>query len=176
MSKVARTTLCRHCDDAMQLRAATLERLLPPVVEAAPGGPLRQRLIDLLGRQAAVVNEAPLQVSTSVWPATGERGEPGAEPAFTSLRRRLVEQYRRPFDQLFGDPDVRVQLGDPDVTFALTQLVGPIVVARLVGLPPVTPVGCARLVDDFLAARASDRDRRAAERAGRVDEADPNDR
>ncbi|BDT99367.1 TetR/AcrR family transcriptional regulator [Nocardia sputorum] len=176
MSKVARTTLYRHFDNAMQLRAATLERLLPPVIEAAPGGPLRQRLIDLLSRQAAVVNEAPLQVSTLAWLATGERGEPGAGPAFTSLRRRLVEQYRQPFDQLFGDPDVRAQLGDPDVTFALTQLVGPIVFARLVGLPPVTPAECARLVDDFLAARASDRDRRATELGGRVDEADPNGR
>ncbi|MEU6185669.1 hypothetical protein [Nocardia sp. NPDC047038] len=101
-----------------------------------------------------------MQISTPAWLATGERGESGAGPDFTSLRRRLIEQYRKPFDQLFGDSDVRAQLGDPDVTFALTQLVGPIVFARLVGLEPIGTADCARLVDDFLAAGASDRDRR----------------
>ncbi|WP_039798365.1 TetR/AcrR family transcriptional regulator [Nocardia araoensis] len=176
MSKVARTTLYRHFDNAMQLRAATLERLLPPVIEAPPAGPLRERLIELLSRQATVVNEAPLQISTLAWLATGERGLSGAGPDFTSLRLRLIEQYRKPFDQLFGDPDVRARLGDPDVTFALTQLVGPIVFARLVGLEPITPADCARLVDDFLAARCSDRDRRAADPAGRVDEDAPDGR
>ncbi|WP_181723328.1 TetR/AcrR family transcriptional regulator [Nocardia gipuzkoensis] len=160
MSKVARTTLYRHFDNAMQLRAATLEHLLPPVIEAPPAGPLRERLTELLSRQAAVVNEAPLQISTLAWLATGERGEPGAGPAFTSLRQRLIEQYREPFDQLFGDPEVRAQLGDFDVTLALIQLVGPIVFARLVGFPAATAADCARLVDDFLAARAGDRDRR----------------
>ncbi|MEU6827029.1 hypothetical protein ABZ894_00095 [Nocardia beijingensis] len=69
---------------------------------------------------------------------------------------------------------MRAKLGDPDVTFALTQLVGPIVFARLVGLEPITPADCARLVDDFLAARASDR--RAAGRPGRADETDPGGR
>lgn len=172
MSKVARTTLYRHFDNAMQLRAATLERLLPPVIEAPPAGPLRQRLTEMLSRHAAVVDEAPLQTSTLAWLATGERGESGAGPAFTSLRQRLIEQYRQPFDQLFDDPEVRGQLGEFDVTHALTQLVGPIVFARLVGLGPTTPADCARLVDDFLAARASDRDRRAAEPAGHVVEAD----
>ncbi|MGK8522764.1 hypothetical protein ACRS6B_14905 [Nocardia asteroides] len=82
------------------------------------------------------------------------------------MRQRLIEQYRKPFDQLFDDPAVRAELGEFDVTRALTQLVGPIVFARLVGLGPSTPADCARLVDDFLAARA-------AERAGR---ADPEDR
>ncbi|MFD8245759.1 hypothetical protein [Nocardia sp. NPDC059691] len=101
---------------------------------------------------------------------TGDRGAARRSAAATAdriaqqagggLRRRLIEQYRKPFDQLLGDPDVRAQLGDPDVTFALTQLVGPIVFARLVGLEPIAAADCARLVDDFLAARASDRDRR----------------
>ncbi|NKY24805.1 TetR/AcrR family transcriptional regulator [Nocardia gamkensis] len=176
MSKVARTTLYRHFDNAVQLRAATLERLLPPVIEAPPDGPLRQRLTELLSRQAAVVNEAPLQMSTLAWLATGERGASGAGPAFTSLRQRLIEQYRKPFDQLFGDPEVRAQLGDFDVTLALTQLVGPIVFARLVGLAPTTPAECARLVDDFLAARSSDRERRTVQPGGRVDEPGPNGR
>ncbi|WP_174189127.1 TetR/AcrR family transcriptional regulator [Nocardia barduliensis] len=156
MSKVARTTLYRHFDNAMQLRAATLERLLPPVIEAPPAGPLRVRLTELLIRQAAVINEAPLQISTLAWLATGERGEPGAGPAFTSLRQRLIEQYREPFDQLFGDPQVRAQLGEFDVMLALAQLVGPIVFTRLVGFPPTTAQECARLVDDFLAARDRD--------------------
>jgi hypothetical protein len=96
-------------------------------------------------------------MSTLAWPATGERGASGAGPAFTSLRQRLIEQYRKPFDQLFGDPEVRAQLGEFDVTPALTQLVGPI-------------------VDDFLAARSSDRERRTVQWDGRVDEPGPNGR
>jgi hypothetical protein len=71
---------------------------------------------------------------------------------------------------------VRAQLGEFDVTPALTQLVGPIVFARLVGLAPTTPAERARLVDDFLAARSSDRERRTVQWDGRVDEPGPNGR
>lgn len=153
-SKVAKTTLYRHFDNAMHLRAATLERLLPPVIDAPPAGPLRDRLVELLSRQAEVVNEAPLQLSTLAWLATGtEHGDTG--PALSSLRHRLLQQYRQPFDELLDTAEVRAQLGEFDLELALTQLVGPIVFAKLVGIEHATPADCARIVDDFLAARAA---------------------
>ncbi len=52
------------------------------------------------------------------------------------------------------------------MTLALIQLVGPIVFARLVGFPAATAADCARLVDDFLAARACDRERRSGHAIG----------
>lgn len=157
MSKVARTTLYRHFDNAVQLRAATLERLLPPVLETPPEGPLRDRLVEILSRQAAVVNEVPLHISTMAWLATGDRSEGGEGPALTSLRIRLIEQYRAPFDRLLDTEEAHAELGDYDRTLALIQLLGPIVFAKLVGIGNLTSDDCARLVDDFLTARATDR-------------------
>ncbi|WP_345495524.1 TetR/AcrR family transcriptional regulator [Nocardia callitridis] len=154
MSKVARTTLYRHFDSVVRLRAATLERLLPPGIEPAPQGPLRERLIDLLVRQAEVVDNVPLQISTLAWLATGEGTDTGDVSELTVLRQRLIEQYRVPFDQLFDAPEVRDQLGEFDTTQVLSQLIGPIVFVRLLGISPTTPADCARIVDDFLAARS----------------------
>ncbi|MBB5915398.1 AcrR family transcriptional regulator [Nocardia transvalensis] len=152
-SGVARTTLYRHFDNVVQLRAATLEHLLPPVVEAPRTGTLRERLIELLGRQADVINGAPLHLATLAWLATGERDEAGAEAG--SLRQRFIDNYRRPFDELFGGADARAILGDRDLAAVLAQLVGPLVFVRLTGIGHATRADCARIVDDFLAARAA---------------------
>lgn len=63
-SKVARTTLYRHFNSSSQLLAATFERLLPQVIPPAPtSGTLRERLIELLSRQADLFAEAPVQVT-----------------------------------------------------------------------------------------------------------------
>ncbi|WP_216910207.1 TetR/AcrR family transcriptional regulator [Nocardia noduli] len=153
LSKVAKTTLYRHFDNAMQLRAATIERLLPPVLETPAEGPLRERLITLLERQADAIREMPLQVGTLAWLATGS--DRVAENAtITSLSQRLIDQYRVPFDRVLDTPEARAQLGEFDTFFVLSQLVGPIVFAKLIGLRASTPQDCARIVDDFLAARA----------------------
>lgn len=154
LSKVARTTLYRHFDNAVQLRAATIERLLPSAVQTPPEGPLRDRLITLLARQADAIRDTPLQVSTLAWLATGS-DRTADSPAITSLRRRLIDQYRAPFDQVLETPEARAQLGDFDTYFALSQLVGPLVFAKLLGLRESTRQDCARIVDDFLAARAA---------------------
>ncbi|MFF5033362.1 TetR/AcrR family transcriptional regulator [Nocardia salmonicida] len=154
LSKVARTTLYRHFDNAMQLRAATIERLLPPALETPPEGPLRDRLITLLERQADAIRDAPLQVSTLAWLATGADRNTD-NPAITSLSQRIIDQYRVPFDQVLDTPDARRQLGEFDTYFVLSQLVGPLVFAKLIGLRPSTHQDCARIVDDFLAARAA---------------------
>ncbi|WP_054813129.1 TetR/AcrR family transcriptional regulator [Nocardia arizonensis] len=156
LSKVAKTTLYRHFDNAMQLRAAAIERLLPPVIETPPAGPLRDRLIVLLERQAEAIHDAPLQVSTLAWLATGADRDDGT-PELTSLSRRLIDQYRVPFDKVLATPEARAQLGDFDMTFALSQLVGPLVFVKLLGLGAPTRDQCVRIVDDFLAARATAR-------------------
>lgn len=162
LSKVARTTLYRHFDNAMHLRAATVERLLPPVLETPPEGPLRDRLITLLERQADAIRDAPLQMSALAWLATGSDHQ-ADNPATTSLSQRIIDQYRVPFDQVLDTPEARRQLGEFDTYFVLSQLVGPLVFAKLLGLRASTPQDCARIVDDFLAARAqtSSRDRQA---------------
>ncbi|WP_245650485.1 TetR/AcrR family transcriptional regulator [Nocardia harenae] len=156
-SKVARTTLYRHFESAAQLRAATLERLLPPPVPAPAEGPLRDRLVELLTRQAQVIEEVPLHLATVAWLAT----DPGDGPATSALRARLIEQYRVPFDELLDGDEARALLGEHDRVQVLIQLVGPLVFTRLVGLGDTSPAACARLVDDFLAARSASSRRRA---------------
>ncbi|MBC7304508.1 MAG: TetR/AcrR family transcriptional regulator [Nocardia sp.] len=153
LSKVARTTLYRHFDNAMQLRAATIERLLPSAVQAPPEGPLRERLVALLERQAEAIRDTPLQLSTLAWLATGS-DDNADNPAISSLRQRIIDQYRVPFDQVLDTSEAHERLGEFDTYFVLSQLVGPLVFAKLIGLRASTPQDCARIVDDFLAARA----------------------
>ncbi|MFF2392780.1 MULTISPECIES: TetR/AcrR family transcriptional regulator [unclassified Nocardia] len=153
LSKVARTTLYRHFDNAIQLRAATIERLLPSALETPPEGPLRERLIALLERQAEAIRDTPLQVSTLAWLATGSDHN-ADNAAVSSLRQRIIDHYRVPFDQVLDTPEAHRQLGEFDTYFVLSQLVGPLVFAKLIGLRASTPQDCARIVDDFLAARA----------------------
>ncbi|WP_067854773.1 TetR/AcrR family transcriptional regulator [Nocardia shimofusensis] len=159
LSKVARTTLYRHFASARQLRAATLERLLPPAIETAPPAGLREGLITSLVRQAAIIDEAPLHMSILAWLATADRDSGADGAAANSLRARLIEQYRAPFDRVLETAEAQARLGDFDRTRALAQLLGPVVFAKLVGLETTTPQDCARLVDDFLTARDAERER-----------------
>ncbi|MCP3811912.1 TetR family transcriptional regulator [Mycobacterium vulneris] len=158
-SKVARTTLYRHFNSSSQLLAATFERLLPQVIPPAPtSGTLHDRLVELLSRQADLFAEAPLQVTTLAWAALGptETHATGDDidhhPTHSTLRARVVEQYRRPFDEILQTADGRAELGDLDVELALCQLVGPLVFARMTGLRAITHADCVRIVDDFMAA------------------------
>ncbi|MFJ1456440.1 TetR/AcrR family transcriptional regulator [Nocardia wallacei] len=162
LSHVARTTLYRHFDNVVHLRAATLEHLLPPVVEAPTEGTLRERLIELVGRQADVISEAPLHLTTLAWLATADAGDAGAGARAGALRRRFIDNYRRPFDELFGGEEGRAVLGDRDLAAVLAQLIGPFVFVRLSGIGSATRADCARIVDDFLAARAARDDRPAS--------------
>ncbi|VFA99696.1 TetR/AcrR family transcriptional regulator [Nocardia cyriacigeorgica] len=157
-SKVARATLYRHFGSTTQLLAATFERLLPHVDTPTATGPVRERLIALLTTQADLIEQAPVQMTTLAWLAMGSIGADNTEPdrrhpdpaALTSLRTRVIEQYRQPFDHVLTSPDARAMLGELDTTFAITQLLGPIVFARLTGLRTFTHDDCARLVDNFL--------------------------
>ncbi|MCV7435567.1 TetR/AcrR family transcriptional regulator [Mycolicibacterium bacteremicum] len=156
-SKVARTTLYRHFQSSSHLLAATFERLLPQVTTPAPtGGSLRDQLIELLTRQAALFNDAPLHVTTLAWLSlgpTGAKDETDDRHASGALRARVVDQYRQPFDALLNGDVARVELDDFDLELALCQLVGPLAFARMTGIRTVTHKDCANIVDDFLAAR-----------------------
>jgi AcrR family transcriptional regulator len=153
---VARTTLYRHFHSSSHLLAATFERLLPQVTTPAPtSGPLREQLIELLSRQAALFNDAPLHVTTLAWLSLGPTGSNAqAEDRHTSgaLRTRVVDQYRQPFDAILTSPKAQAELNDFDQELALCQLVGPLAFARMTGLRTITHNDCANIVDDFLAA------------------------
>lgn len=154
LSKVARTTLYRHFDSSADLLAATFERLVPQVSPPPDTGSLRDRLVELLARQSALIDEAPIQLTTLAWVAMGtpESNSEAPQP-FTSLRDRVIEQYRKPFDHLLDNAQARAELGEFDTTFALSQLIGPIVFAKLTGVRTFTREDCAQLVDDFFRAR-----------------------
>lgn len=158
-SKVARTTLYRHFSSSSQLLAATFERLIPPVTAPPSTGTVRDRLVELLTRQATLVRDAQIQLTTLAWLALGpspdrsDHAGAADSPALRSLRARIIEHYRVPFDDILDDPETRAQLGEFDRALVVSQLVGPIVFAKLVGLPPLSRPECEQIVDDFLAAR-----------------------
>ncbi|CPW37777.1 TetR/AcrR family transcriptional regulator [Mycobacteroides abscessus] len=163
-SKVARTTLYRHFNSSSQLLAATFERLLPQVTPPAPtSGTLRERLIELLSRQADLFAEAPLHVTTLAWAALGPTethdsdSDTGQHATASMLRTRVIEQYRRPFDEILHSPETFDQLGELDIELALCQLVGPLVFARMTGLRAIGHHDCTRIVDDFITAQTTQR-------------------
>jgi len=167
LSRVARTTLYRQFGSSTHLLAAAFEHLLPPVVPPPVGGDLRARLIDIVCRSAGLIDAAPIQLTILCWvglgPAQIDNDQPvgldGDDPvgasndAVESLRAQVVNRYRQPFEDLLDSPQARRQLGDFDTTLAITQLVGPIVFARLAGLHSLGPSELTQIVDDFLAAR-----------------------
>jgi AcrR family transcriptional regulator len=162
-SKVARTTLYRHFTSSSHLLAATFERLLPQVTPPAPmTGTLREQLIELLRRQAALFNDAPLHVTTLAWLAlgpTGAKGDTDDRHASDALRTRVIDQYRQPFDALLQSGQARAELDDFDLELALCQLVGPFAFARMTGFRAMTHDDCTKIVDNFLVAHRR-RDRR----------------
>jgi AcrR family transcriptional regulator len=160
-SKVARTTLYRHFRSSSHLLAATFERLLPQVTAPAPtSGTLREQLTELLTRQATLLSDAPLHVTTLAWLALGPTGATGdADDRHSSgaLRTRVIDQYRQPFDALLQREKVRAELDDFDLELALCQLVGPLAFARMTGFRAMTHDDCERIVDDFLRAHRGHR-------------------
>ena len=153
-SKVARTTLYRHFTSSSHLLAATFERLLPQVTPPLPSSvPLREQLIELLTRQATLFAEAPLHLTTLAWVSLGPLSPDGKDAGHTqSLRKRVVDQYRQPFDTILQSPQARDELDDFDVELAMCQLVGPLAFARMTGLHTMSRHHCEHIVDDFLTA------------------------
>jgi len=143
------------------LLAAAFEQLLPPVPPAPAQGSLRHRLLTLVTNQAQLIDHAPLHLTVLSWlgmsALTSEPDEqPHADrPRMRTLRRRIVEQYRQPFETILTGEAARTALRpDTATTTALAQLVGPVVFNRLVTGIPNTETFCTRVVDDFLAANS----------------------
>ncbi len=154
MSKVARTTLYRHFGSTTHLLAAAFERLLPQVATPLASGSLRERLIELVNRQATLIDEAPLQLTTLAWLAMGpDQPEDERRNVRAALGHRVIDQYRQPFDDLLQSTEARAELGHLDTTMAIIQLVGPIVFAKLTGMKTISADDRIRMVDDFLLAK-----------------------
>src|SRR3569833_1757448 len=100
----------------------------------------------------------PILLSALAWLPLGSAQQDGADDAPGSrglgpLRAQVVSRYRVPFDEILGTPQAREQLAGADPELAMAQLIGPVVFARIAGLPPIGPEGCARIVEDFFTAR-----------------------
>jgi AcrR family transcriptional regulator len=157
-SKFARTTLYRHFNSSSHLLAATFERLLPQVTAPQSGtGSLREQLVELLARQAALFSDAPLHVTMLAWLSLGptpvaDSDTDDAHSSTRALRTRVIDQYRQPFDAILQSPAALVELDDFDLDLAVCQLVGPLAFARMTGLQETTRGHCISIVDDFLKA------------------------
>ena len=95
-SRVARTTLYRHFGCSSDLLAATLERLLPPITQPPSTGSLRDRLVELVYRQATLYKEAPLHLTTLAWLALRSNtddadDEQGCPTPNSTLQARVVD-------------------------------------------------------------------------------------
>jgi AcrR family transcriptional regulator len=152
MSRVARTTFYRHFDGTTDFLAAAFERLLPHADVPDAHGPIRDSLVRLVRAQAALIEQAPLQLTALAWLAMVPE-EPGEQQnTLAPLRARVIAQYREPFDQVLQSAAAQKELDEFDPGVAITQLVGPLVFARLSGLRSMSGADCEQLVDDFLAA------------------------
>jgi TetR/AcrR family transcriptional regulator, regulator of autoinduction and epiphytic fitness len=124
-------------------------------------GSLRDRLVELVCRQATLYEEAPLHPTTLAWMALRSTAD-SADDAHDwqrckgTLQARVVEHYRQPFEAILQSPDARTQLGEFDLELAVCQLVGPLLFAWMIGLRVIDHQDCARIVDDFLAAHRLD--------------------
>lgn len=156
LSKVARTTLYRHFASSTHLLAAAFERLLPQVTAPPATGDLRDQLVELVHRQAALIDEAPLHLTALAWLSLGP-ADPDSDrrQPLAGLSDRVIEQYRQPFDELLAGPAARTELDDFDTTLAIIQLIAPIVFAKLTGMKTLTAEDRVRIVDDFLLAHRS---------------------
>ena len=152
VSRVARTTLYRHFGSTTDLVAAAFERLLPQADGDELSGSVREDLIRLMDRQAAVIEQAPLQVTTVAWLAMVPERAGEQSNALAPLRARVVDHYREPFDRVLTSAGAVDELDDFDLTLAITQLVGPLIFAKLTGIRAVDADDRRRIVDDFLTA------------------------
>lgn len=116
-SKVARTTLYRHFGCSSDLLAATLERLLPAVTPPPSTGSLRDRLVELVCRQATLYEEAPLHPVTLAWIALRSTADDAQDwqRCKGTLQARVVEHYRQPFEAILQSPDAHTQLDEFDL-------------------------------------------------------------
>jgi AcrR family transcriptional regulator len=155
-SRVARTTLYRHFGCSSDLLAATLERLLPPITQPPSTGSLRDRLVELVYRQATLYKEAPLYLTTLAWLALRSNtddaaDEQGCPTPSSALQARVVDHAIQPLEAILQSPEAHDQLDELDLELAVCQLSGPLQFAWMTGLRVIDHHDCARIVDNFLA-------------------------
>jgi AcrR family transcriptional regulator len=159
-SRVARTTLYRHFGCSSDLIAATLERLLPPITEPPSTGSLRDRLVELLCRQAELYEEAPVHLTTLAWLALRSNADDAdgqdCDTPNSALQARVTAHYMQPLEVILQSPEARDELGEFDLDVAVCQLMGPLLCAWMVGFPAFGRKGYVRVVDDFLAGHRRD--------------------
>src|SRR6201984_12548 len=151
-SRVARTTLYRHFGGSSDLLAATLERLLPPVTPPPSTGSLRDRLVELVCRQATLYEEAPLHLTTLAWLALrSNTDDAGAgqdcQTPSSALQARVVEHYIQPLESILQSPESPAHLAEFNLELAVCQLAGPLLFAWMTGLRVIDHHDCARIVD-----------------------------
>ena len=165
-SKVARTTLYRHFGSSSDLLAATLERLLPPGTPPPSTGSLRDRLVEMMCRQATLYEEAPLHLTTLAWAALRATADSADahhwQRSKGPLQSRVVDHYQQAFEAILQSPEAQTQLDELDIELAVCQLAGPLVFASMAGLRVIDHEDCARIVDDFLVAHRLDNTAAAA--------------
>ncbi|MEV0708149.1 hypothetical protein [Nocardia aurea] len=150
----AKTTMYKYLGKGVVAGTAAMYRVLLPAVTAPGEGALRDRLIELVDRQALVIQTAPLSKVALTWFAAGAPAD--ASEALTKaamFRMGLNYYYRQPFEELFATEEGRAVLGDDNVPAAVAQLVGPVAYGRLVGAARTTHSDHVRIVDEFLASR-----------------------
>jgi TetR/AcrR family transcriptional regulator, regulator of autoinduction and epiphytic fitness len=150
-SRVARTTLYRHFGCSSDLLAATLERLIPPIAQPPSTGSLRDRLVELVCRQATLYQEAPLHLTTLAWLALRSNTDDADDAPNSMLQARVVEHYIQPLEAILQSPEAHDQLDEFDLELAVSQLEGPLLLAWMTGVRVIDHQDCARIVDDFLA-------------------------
>ncbi|MCX4094741.1 hypothetical protein [Nocardia sp. alder85J] len=150
--KAAKNTLYKYLGKGVVAGTNALYRVLLPVVTAPGDGSSRDKLIELVERQAAVIQTAPLSKVALTWLTAGAPAEAPAEMTKAAMfRMGLHYHYRQPFEELFATEEGRAALGGDTVPAAMAQLVGPVAYGRLVGAARTTHDDHVRIVDEFLA-------------------------
>ncbi|WP_054813813.1 hypothetical protein [Nocardia arizonensis] len=148
----AKNAMYKYLGKGVVAGTAAMYRALLPAVTASGEGSLRDRLIELVERQAVVIQTAPLSRVALTWFAAGAPAEASAEMTKAAMfRMGLNYYYRQPFEELFATEEGRAVLGDDNVPAAVAQLVGPVAYGRLVGAARTTHSDHVRIVDEFLA-------------------------
>jgi hypothetical protein len=148
----AKNAMYKYLGKGVVAGTAAMYRVLLPAVTVPTEGSLRDRLIELVERQAEVIQTAPLSKVALTWIAAGAPAEAGAEMTKAAMfRMGLNYHYRQPFEELFATEEGRTALGDENVPAAVAQLVGPVAYGRLVGDARTSHTDHVRIVDEFLA-------------------------
>jgi AcrR family transcriptional regulator len=135
-ANVARATLYRHFSSANDLLAAAFMSLIPPAPMPPDDGPLRERLIAIVGAWAESISEVPTMLTAMPWlslgPDIGQLPDRHAEAtSMLSLRECLAEQYSAPFDAIFDSPQAAAELEPVDRSMAFALLIGPLAFGRI---------------------------------------------